>query len=198
MSWLCADYFRTMVVVMDHLHQMGVMHRDIKPENFLLTTADDSAAVKLADFGLSTYFKPGQRFSQIVGSAYYVAPEVLACSQWLVATAAASCHCGGPLASPVLSSKTAGTAGESALAHDPDFATHLLQVLRRSYGVEADMWSLGVILYILLSGLPPFWGDTEDDIFKMVLKVSLFARSMDHYAASAHVSQSLTQQSSLH
>ena len=46
------------------------------------------------------------------------------------------------------------------------------KVLRRNYGAEADMWSLGVILYILLSGLPPFWGDTEEDIFKMVLKVS--------------------------
>ena len=48
-----------------------------------------------------------------------------------------------------------------------------LQVLRRNYGFEADMWSLGVILYILLSGLPPFWGDTEDDIFRMVLKVRI-------------------------
>ena len=33
------------------------------------------------------------------------------------------------------------------------------------------MWSLGVMLYILLSGLPPFWGDKEEDIFRMVLKV---------------------------
>ncbi len=33
-----------------------------------------------------------------------------------------------------------------------------------------QMWSLGVILYILLSGMPPFYGDTEEAIFKMILR----------------------------
>ncbi|KAI8473389.1 MAG: kinase-like domain-containing protein [Monoraphidium minutum] len=120
-----AEVFRRMVEVVNHCHELGVMHRDLKPENFLLTNKGPDGELKLTDFGLGVFFKPGERFRDLVGSPYYVAPEVL----------------------------------------------------RKNYSHQADMWSLGVILYILLSGLPPFWGDTEDQIFKMVLKGQLDFKS---------------------
>ncbi|XP_048501148.1 calcium-dependent protein kinase 15 isoform X2 [Beta vulgaris subsp. vulgaris] len=102
-----AKLFRQIVTVVYNCHSMGVMHRDLKPENFLLLSSADDSPLKATDFGLSVFIKPGEVFRDLVGSAYYVAPEVL----------------------------------------------------RRSYRAEADVWSAGVILYILLSGVPPFWGD---------------------------------------
>lgn len=44
------------------------------------------------------------------------------------------------------------------------------EVLHRSYSCEADMWSIGVITYILLCGSRPFWARTESGIFRSVLR----------------------------
>ncbi|KAD0637535.1 hypothetical protein R6Q59_012364 [Mikania micrantha] len=116
---------RQIVNVVHVCHFMGVMHRDLKPENFLMVGQDDQSPLKATDFGLSVFIEEGKVYKEIVGSAYYVAPEVL----------------------------------------------------NRSYGKEIDVWSAGVILYILLSGVPPFWGETEKGIFEEILHGKLDLQS---------------------
>ncbi|KAH7520145.1 hypothetical protein FEM48_Zijuj08G0113300 [Ziziphus jujuba var. spinosa] len=104
--------------VVSFCHLQGVVHRDLKPENFLFTSKEETSQLKAIDFGLSDFVRPDERLNDIVGSAYYVAPEVL----------------------------------------------------HRSYSTEADVWSVGVIAYILLCGSRPFWARTESGIFRTVLK----------------------------
>lgn len=102
-----------------HCHRLGVAHRDVKPDNILL---NDSNELKLADFGSAECFREGQLMNGVVGTPYYVAPEVLA---------------------------------------------------GRDYSEKVDIWSAGVILYIMLAGVPPFYGDSATEIFEAVLRGNL-------------------------
>lgn len=89
-----ASVAKTLLTVLDVLHQRHIVHRDIKPENILLVSADYrncQLQVKLTDFGLArllnakedghqpTTENPALRRSRAysrVGSDYYAAPEV--------------------------------------------------------------------------------------------------------------------------
>ncbi|XAR60297.1 Non-specific serine/threonine protein kinase [Bertholletia excelsa] len=113
-----AQLLRTIVQIVHTCHSMGVIHRDLKPENLLLLNKNEDSPLKVNDFGLSVFYKQGEQFQDLVGSAYYVAPEVL----------------------------------------------------KRKYGPEIDIWSVGVMLYILLCGSPPFWAESEHGIFNAILR----------------------------
>ncbi|OMJ91143.1 hypothetical protein SteCoe_6407 [Stentor coeruleus] len=61
----------------NHLHVSNIAHRDLKPENCLFDTKRDDAEVKLVDFGLASKFTKDKGMSTVVGTPYYVAPEII-------------------------------------------------------------------------------------------------------------------------
>ena len=44
------------------------------------------------------------------------------------------------------------------------------EVLRGDYGAMCDIWSLGVMMYVLLSGFPPFQGECQAEVFDKIMK----------------------------
>ncbi len=99
-----------------YCHSKSVCHRDLKPENILIDNKE-TLSIKLIDFGTSQKFDTEEKMELILGTAYYIAPEVL----------------------------------------------------KGEYDEKCDVWSIGVILYILLSGEPPFPGSNDKEILKHVV-----------------------------
>ncbi|XP_004495570.1 phosphoenolpyruvate carboxylase kinase 1-like [Cicer arietinum] len=114
-----ASLIKKLLEAVAHCHRLGVAHRDIKPDNILFDSGDN---LKLADFGSAEWFGDGRTMTGVVGTPYYVAPEVL---------------------------------------------------LGRDYTEKVDVWSCGVLLYIMLSGIPPFYGDSAAEIFEAVIRANL-------------------------
>lgn len=106
---------------LNYCHSRNVLHRDLKPENILIDNFDLETGfykIKLIDFGSAKIYTTNQNENKIVGSAYYIAPEVLA----------------------------------------------------GKYNEKCDLWSCGVLLYVLLSGKIPFYGKDQSAVLKKVKK----------------------------
>jgi calcium-dependent protein kinase len=104
-----------------HCHSRGITHRDLKPENILFESLKPDAEIKLIDFGLSRKYSKDEKMHTILGTPYYVAPEVL----------------------------------------------------KGEYDEKCDIWSIGAMTYLMLCGDPPFTGNSNNEIFKKIVKNEL-------------------------
>ena len=73
-----------------HCHSLCIVHRDLKPENILFENNSQFSDIKVIDFGLSRKHLSEDDLHSVVGSPFYVAPEVLSgnydekCDVWSI------------------------------------------------------------------------------------------------------------------
>ncbi|XP_053308607.1 serine/threonine-protein kinase SIK3 [Spea bombifrons] len=108
--------FKQIVAAVHFCHCRNIVHRDLKAENLLL---DANLNIKIADFGFSNRFTPGQLLKTWCGSPPYAAPELFEGKEY--------------------------------------------------DGPKVDIWSLGVVLYVLVCGALPFDGSTLQNLRARVL-----------------------------
>jgi hypothetical protein len=126
-------YAAELVLAISHLHSMNVLYRDIKPHNVMI---DARGHAVLIDFGLSKQEIVHPRGAlSLVGTPDYSAPEVL--------------KTGVQQIEQHNRDKAGRGKGSSSKNKLPP---------KIGYGKAADWWSLGIMIYEMLSGTPTFRG----------------------------------------
>ena len=84
------DFFFQIVSAVQYCHQKKIIHRDLKAENLLL---DSEMNIKIADFGFSNEFIPGNKLDTFCGSPPYAAPELFQGKTPIYVTKLTNLHC---------------------------------------------------------------------------------------------------------
>jgi len=144
-------YMAEVVLAIESIHDLGFIHRDIKPDNLLL---DARGHIKLSDFGLCTGLKKAHRtefYSSLSDSKdAHIAKPLSAkerAKSWKMSRRA-------------LAYSTVGT---------PDYIAP--EVFKQNgYTKTCDWWSVGVIMFEMLVGYPPFCSDSPQETYWKVMR----------------------------
>jgi len=144
-------YIAETALAIETIHKLGFIHRDIKPDNLLL---DARGHVKLSDFGLCTGLQKSHR------TEYYRDLSQVKSSDFTN--------------NPMDSKRRAETwkSKRRALAYStvgtPDYIAPEV-FLQTGYDKSCDWWSLGVIMFEMLIGYPPFCSETPQETYRKVM-----------------------------
>ncbi|KAJ3681408.1 hypothetical protein LUZ60_015897 [Juncus effusus] len=147
---MARTYIAEVVLALEYLHSLNVIHRDLKPDNLLISR---DGHIKLTDFGLS-------KVGLINSTDDLSGPDV---SSALMGESPDD----DEDATAQRAEKREQRRKQTAVGTPDYLAPEIL--LGMQHGPSADWWSVGIILFELLVGIPPFNAEHPQRIFDNIM-----------------------------